>query len=515
MKKCIGLILFGLLIVAFSAPVYAQLEFKASGMVDTNWMYYRNITNLNGNPDSSAKGVQQIFGGPVVTDALAPNGGGFNKQTNWFNTRGLLKFDAAMGKDVSGTIYFEMDATRWGERQTGRNFAGLWQTDAAAVEVKNIYLDFGMPYFGIPVPMTVRVGLQPLAIRRELVTSNDGAGITLGFKADPVTISPFYFKMLHNAPDFAYSGDNDVYGIQGTAAIGKLTLGAYGVLYNMRTYPLSATTSPIMSGYGANPDSTARFYWFGGYADGGVGPVNIKADFVYDYGKVKPWGAFPTARDVKYSGYVARLGIKLPVEMFEFGVQGLYASGADARKTSMSGLPGTTVGNGSSAYTAQSTKVGSYVIPPGSEEPPAFGENGILVFYQGNQLGRQPDFGAQRSANTVTKGAIGGTWFAQARASYKAAPWYKITLMGMYIGDTTKNGNTVGSARKADGTLRDDKGIGWEVGLYNEFQIYKNLSFNVAGGWLFAKNGLDQWSGTRNVSPKDPYLLGTCLKYTW
>ena len=103
-------------------------------------------------------------------------------------------------------------------------------------------------------------------------------------------------------------------------------------------------------------------------------------------------------------------------------------------------------------------------------------------------------------------------------ASYKAAPWYKITLLGMYIGDTTKNGNTVGSARKANGlTLRDDTAIGWEVGLYNEFQIYKNLTFNVAGGWLFAGKALDYWNPTtsKNVGPKDPYLLGTMLKYTW
>ena len=50
--------------------------------------------------------------------------------------------------------------------------------------------------------------------------------------------------------------------------------------------------------------------------------------------------------------------------------------------------------------------------------------------------------------NQLSKGAFGGTWFAKLYGSAKLTPWYKVTFQGLYIGDTTKNGNTFGSAVK-------------------------------------------------------------------
>ncbi len=43
--------------------------------------------------------------------------------------------------------------------------------------------------------------------------------------------------------------------------------------------------------------------------------------------------------------------------------------------------------------------------------------------------------------------------------------------------------------------LRDDKFIGVELDLLNEFQIYKNLTFKVFGGYLWAGNALDLFAG--------------------
>ena len=79
--------------------------------------------------------------------------------------------------------------------------------------------------------------------------------------------------------------------------------------------------------------------------------------------------------------------------------------------------------------------------------------------------------------STVGRGSYGGTWFAKLYGQFKPAPWYRVTLFGMYIGDTTKNGNTLGNAVTASGNPRDDKTIGWEFDLINDIQIYKNLQF--------------------------------------
>ena len=214
---------------------------------------------------------------------------------------------------------------------------------------------------------------SPWLSRPKWLITTDGPGITLGFKADPVTISPFWFK-ASQSKDYAAT-DADVFGAQLIAKVDKLTLGAYGVFYDMRTYPLASVTLSS-----ADPSFKARMYWFGGYAQGRMGPINMKADFVMDKGKVKDFGAV-AHDDVKYQGWAARLRLAIPVEMFEVGAQGMYATGSDTKRDNGTGLPG------------GSTKVGSYVIPPGSEENTSFGTNGSGFFFGGNGItSRGPDF---------------------------------------------------------------------------------------------------------------------------
>ena len=45
-----------------------------------------------------------------------------------------------------------------------------------------------------------------------------------------------------------------------------------------------------------------------------------------------------------------------------------------------------------------------------------------------------------------------------------------------YIGDTTKNGDTWGTATSG-GVFQDNKTIGWEFDLINTVKIYKNLTW--------------------------------------
>jgi hypothetical protein len=83
----------------------------------------------------------------------------------------------------------------------------------------------------------------------------------------------------------------------------------------------------------------------------------------------------------------------------------------------------------------------------------------------------------------------------------------------MYIGDTTKHGNTLGDAGSLLG-YRDDKSIGWEFDLLNDLKIYNNLTWSFGGGILVAGKALDQMiSGPINKSPGNPWVIGTKLRY--
>jgi hypothetical protein len=484
MKKFIVLSLFGLLIMAFSATVYAQkLEFRASGIIDATSEYWVNVT-----PGNAGAGLYNI-----VSPVYQPGGAGYDKKNAYMESHlTRLKFDAIMDKNLSGTFFFEMDSSKWGETSpTGidRNKMGYWSADRAALEIKNVYIDFGLPYIGIPVPMSFRVGLQPLAIRPNMFVYTDGMGVTSNFKVDPATIQFLWFKALENQ---TYASDDaDVYGLHANTKIGPVTAGGYGFYYDMKTYPLAEGTVTNQS----------KMWWLGAYMDGKLGPVDVNLDFIYDTGKVESKTA--GVKDVDYRGWTTRAQIDYPWEKFNFGVVGMYASGADTEKTSQTGLPA-----------AGTTKVGAYVAPPASETFAAFGES--LVFYSTWINRGFTGISAVGNYTSLSTGGKGGTWMAKLYGSVKAAPWYKVTLQGLYIGDTTKHGNTVGTARKADGTtLRDDKTIGWEFDLINEFQIYKNLKYTIGGGFMTVGDGLKYWNGTGNDKPKTPWIIVSDLAYTF
>lgn len=517
MKKFIVVGLIGLMVMAFSAIVYAQpkLEFKASGAMEATSFWFKNVAP--GNPADGA--ITTYWAGPAGT---APGGGywhpsygaassgAWNKNQAFMEYRGVLRFDAIMGKELSGTFAFELDSTRWGDPAGDRGRLGFWTADRAGIEVKNMYIDVGLPYFGIPVPMTVRAGIQPMGVRPHMFAYTDGAGITGGIKIDPVLIGLHWFKAIE-AKD-ATADDVDVYGVHVQAKLGTITAGGFWFYYNMNTYPFNTA----VTAYGATATNRADFHWLGVFADGKLGPVNLNFDFVYDTGEVKR-RLTTTVRDVKYRGFATQLKLDFPWEKFNFGVLGMYASGADLRKTSRTGLPGESVADTVGGVTR---KVGSYVIPPGSEEWAVWGESMILGnnFITATALpqGMWPSLTVY--PNQVTRGAIGGTWVAKLYASVKATPWYKVTLQGLYIGDTTKHGNTLSTPWKANRTrLRDDSTIGWEFDLINEIQIYKNLKWSIGAGLLFAGDALDMPTnttiGVRNSSPDNPWIVATKLRY--
>jgi hypothetical protein len=78
---------------------------------------------------------------------------------------------------------------------------------------------------------------------------------------------------------------------------------------------------------------------------------------------------------------------------------------------------------------------------------------------------------------------------------------------------------------QADGTPRNDSSIGWEFGLFNDIQIYKNLQFRFGAGVLFAGHAFDMWdqrtgtapsySGYQNVSPNNPWSIMSKLIYVF
>ena len=463
-------LLIGLLIVVFAATAYAQpIEFKMSGFMDFVGGVFRNIPSGN-NPVPFA-GLTGFEPDPGVTGT-----GSSDHNGSLANSRARLKFQANAGKELSATIFFEMDSATWGDANGTRNSMGYWNADRAAVEVKHAFFDVAIPYFGIPTPMTMRFGIQPFAIRDAVFYYVDGAGITLSTKADPVKIDLMWGKPSEER--VYHSDDSDVYSLVVSGNVEGFTLGAHGTWFSSNAYPIRSS------------GERADLYWVGAFADGKWAGFNFSADFIYDWGKVETHdNVTANGPDIDYSGFFAGLTASFPWEIWDFGGGVWWGSGADAD---------------------ESDERNDFVQVPGSEPGfDGFAKYGS-IFWGSSLFRGEYGYGSNGGGDTAMNNYIGGTWGAFAYAGVKLTPWYKIYGQAMYLGDTTSHGDTVGN------TGKDENTIGFEFTLSNIFKVYNNLDFYVVGGLLVAGDAMEMIDADGdNSSIKNPYALLTRLVYSF
>jgi hypothetical protein len=274
MKKFVVLSFVSLLILAFGATVYGQekgpvLEFKGSGFIDAQTFWMKNATQAN-----PAAGFYNAYAYAPLFDVFGEPVAPLDKPVAFWESRARLKFDAIYGKELSGTILLEFDAGPWGTSAAGtRNGYGYWGGDRNSVEVKSVYFDVALPYFGIPVPMTLRVGEQTMVLRPALLMVTDGMGVVAGLKYDPLLVSIMYGKPWEG--NVSWSDDADMLAIHANVKVSTLTIGGYWFYHNMNTYPLNALVN-------VDRNNKVLINWFGGYLDGKLGPVNINLDIIAD-----------------------------------------------------------------------------------------------------------------------------------------------------------------------------------------------------------------------------------------
>lgn len=472
MKKFLILASAVILILGLAATTYA-MDWGASGFVRVRSAWY---VNAGSTPDAQDDD--------------------WDDTNAYMDTRFRLKFTAKANDYASGVIYFEGDSSQWGEDSGTRNAAGFWNADRAAIELKQFYIDFKVPGLSDFAPTTLTAGIQGLSVRSHMFVYTDGPGIKTETTAGPVKIFLNWFKPEEGATWQA--DDGDIYGaVVSAPGLGVVTPGAYFFYYNLDDYPLRSSTP-------AGPYDTAAFWYLGLWLDGKVGPVNFKSDFVYFDGEQELSGQAvllnPLAPDPSYSGWGLFVDANLAdlIPNWTFGGTFAYGTGDDLGDTTdVFGNP---------------DEFDAYRIPIGSEE--AYGGAWGVVFYPSavNDSVRIANLG---SGTEFAEGKLGGTWFGKLYASFKYPEWMKTTIYGMYIGDTTKDGNTHGNARdpfEVSG-FEDESDIGIEVGAVMDFSIYKNLTYSFGAGYLWAGDALDSYTGVtvlglpQNDSPKNPWAV--------
>jgi hypothetical protein len=459
------------LTLALATSVMA-VDWSTTGYIYVGSAYYKNISNGTGLP--------------------LPTNAGWNQDNFWLQMRLRALLTARASDDLYGVFYIESDSTRWGEAEVTSNPSGTigkWNADAVAVEVKNLYIDFRVPP---KLPIWIRAGIQGIKIRDNVFISNDGAGITARIKIDPINlnINPMYMKRWEGQ-DFTEADDRDIYAVDVNMPAGPVKFGTYFLWDEARHWPTIA--------------DNGHLWWLGAYSDGKIGPVQYNFDFSYSGGRID-YAATP---DVEYKGWLIRAVASYTQNRLTVGAGGWYSSGNDVRTNDFEGFA---------------------LIEGRSEAPGAPNDDTLILmgdwFGTGGMttapsfVGTYGNYGVAGITAPATGSQFGGFWYVRAFTSYQLFSWLKLGFQVAYIGDTTKHGDTFGTARKAPfgaTDLDDDSGIGWEFDIGANITIYRNLTYNLGFGYLVAGGALDQWNASsgRNNRPHDPWAFITRLAYTF
>ena len=157
MKKIATLLLAAGLVFG-AATGASAIDFKAKGQWIMSFDYGMNGNFTGGNGQTGYNGKEDEFEA---------------------NQRVRLQLDAVASESLSGTVFFEIGKTTWGQQKSG----GALGADADnVIKLKNAYLDWIVPQ----TDLKVRMGIQGMALPSFTTGSNvfndDVAGITASYQ---------------------------------------------------------------------------------------------------------------------------------------------------------------------------------------------------------------------------------------------------------------------------------------------------------------------------------------------
>jgi hypothetical protein len=261
--------------------------------------------------------------------------------------------------------------------------------------------------------------------------------------------------------------------------------------------PVQTTGYPINK-FGPGTDN-AYLWWLGAYLNGKIGPLPMELDFIYQGGKVN----YTTEQHTTLGSFLIRGWISYVFKGLEVGGGAMYVQGENYDRYYNTNAGGATV----QYVSDRGARSSRFILPqPAVDAPP-----GDSIVYTGGWMGT--GINAHVGSYLAPAGELPGFWYARGYAYYKVFDWMKVGAQLMYLASTDRYEDGFPYVEYLNG--RHDgghNGIGWEMDYGVNVQIYKNLSFNGAFGYLFAQKYMSQVGG---VAMSDPWQFVGLLLYTF
>ncbi len=439
-----------------------------------------------------------------------------------------LQVDAIASEALSGTVYFELGDTYWGNGSSG----GALGTDGTIVKLKHAYIDWFVPNTQLQFRMGLQWGQNPEAAGGPAVLGSDVAGIVANYKInDMVGLTAAWMRPYNdNYTNSSTRGDASNY------------------LDNMDIFMLSVPVSG--SGWTVTP--WAMYGAIGKHVFGTAEDLTGDSRMDTGYGGTKyllRQGIFPVGganvlmdNDPAYQdAFWVGLPVTFNYDAFKFGFDFNYGATSYGGTYDLKAQAGTNA----SDMRADNQRAG-WVIKALAEYKMSWGTPGIMFWYGSGDDGDMKN-GSERLPNIApdawfTSFVSDSTWSiadaAWANPGYDlnldfSGTWgVALSLSNMsfmdklshtfkvaYWGGTNdaQNAKYLGSQRALSGgdfyLTENDYVV--EFNLDSTYQIYENLSATLQLGYII--NGVDEdtWNhaNSNDWEKRDGYKAALLVKY--
>ena len=172
---------------------------------------------------------------------------GWNKDQDDFEARQRvrLQLDAVASESLSGTVYFEIGDTFWGQNSSG----GALGADQKIVELKQAYIDWMVPETDLKVRMGIQNITTPAYASGNSVLNDDVAGIVASYQINEMAgVTAFWARPYNDN----FTGFNDAKGHSNWRANYMDNMDAVGLLVPLTFDGVKVTPWGMYAGIGPN-----------------------------------------------------------------------------------------------------------------------------------------------------------------------------------------------------------------------------------------------------------------------
>ena len=420
-----------------------------------------------------------------------------------------LQLDAVASEALSGTVYFEIGDTTWGQNSSG---GALGADSTSVVELKNAYIDWMVPNTDLKFRMGIQAIAMPNVAGGSAVLDDDVAGIVASYQFNEnVGLTAVWARPFNDNWDGDSSASNRwtpdgyqnyhdnvdlfalmvpltfdgvkvtpwaMYGMIGANAWDGIDAGTIGKgnypQYTMRPYPYANG----VWGDNIKDINTGKAYGSAFWAGLPISvtafdPLNVELDI--NYGYIESMGRYSVMQqntgdwrrgDTKREGWLVKALVEYKLDWGTPGIFGWYSSGDD--------------GN----------------VKNGSERMPTLSGCGNFMSFMGDANYGWGD-GRLYDKNLTYAGTWGVglrlhdmSFVEDLKHSFRVAYWGGTNSPAMAKYVSTSYGWDNGTAEGPYLTTND--GL-LEFNLVNSYQIYENLEANLELGYIVNMVDDDTW----------------------